>query len=249
MNNSFSDFQKIHIQQTTSTNCHLLELSIKERLPEGSVVVTDNQTHGRGHSGNAWESESGSNLTFSIILYPLSIKASGQFILSKAISLAVYDFISEIISNVVTVKWPNDVYVNDKKISGILIENFLEGEYLTKSIVGIGVNINQKKFVSNAPNPVSLRQLTEKTYALDDCLKTLHTFIMDRYRMMQEEVNKLNLDYLQNLYRFGRLSRYNAGRISFDAVISGIDHYGLLELTTATGERKTFGFKEIDFAI
>ena len=247
MNPVFPDFQIIHISQTTSTNCYLQELSNNEKLPEGSVVATDCQTQGRGQSGNSWESEPDANLTFSMILYPVMVEASDQFILSKVISLAVFDFISEIIPDGVSIKWPNDVYVGDKKISGILIENFIEGAYLTKTIAGIGVNINQKCFLSDAPNPVALRQLTGKTYPLKTCLLSLHTSIASRYRMMKENEEQLDSDYLQYLYRFGKLCRYSVDGVFFDATITGVNRYGMLEMTAANRERKVFGFKEVRF--
>jgi len=247
MNPIFPDFQIIRIPQTVSTNAHLLELSNAESLAEGTVVVTNHQTQGRGQAGNSWESEPGANLTFSIILYPVSVKASDQFILSKVISLAVFDFISEIIPGSVSIKWPNDVYVGDKKISGILLENFIEGAYLTKTIAGIGVNINQERFLSNVPNPVSLRQLTGATYPLENCLQTLHARIASRYRMISVNAEKLHSDYLRHLYRFGKLSRYSADGVFFDATITGVNCYGMLEMTTVTGDRREFGFKEVRF--
>ena len=246
MSRFFPDSKIIHIPNTTSTNCRLLQLSNVEKLPEGSIVATDNQTQGRGQASNSWESAPGANLTFSIVLYPTSVKASEQFILSKVISLAVYDLVSEFVTGV-SVKWPNDVYVDDKKIAGILIENFVLGEYLTKTIAGIGLNINQERFESDAPNPVSLRQLTGETYGLEDCLKSLHERIAVRYHTMNEDATQINSDYLKNLYRFGISNRFSANGISFDAVITGVNHYGMLELTTENNELKTFGFKEIKF--
>ncbi len=236
----------IRIKETTSTNWHLLQLSNTANLAEGTIVVADSQTQGRGQGENSWESQPGTNLTFSIILYPKSVKASRQFILSKAISLAVYDFVSQFVPGA-SVKWPNDVYVGDQKITGMLIENFIEGAYITKTIAGIGVNINQEQFLSDAPNPVSLRQLTDKAYQLEDCLQNLHTHILSRYRMITENAGKLNSDYLQHLYRFGQLSRFSADGVLFEATITGVNQYGMLEMTTIDGERKVFGFKEISF--
>ena len=241
MNYVFLKSQIIRIRQTASTNWHLLQLSDMENLAEGTVLVTDSQTQGRGQGNNSWESEPGANLTFSIILYPASVKALRQFILSKAISLAVYDFVSQYVPDVF-VKWPNDVYVGEQKISGILIENFIGGDYLTKTIAGIGVNINQKRFLSNAPNPVSLRQLTGKTYQLENILQILHTHIAARYRMIIEDADKLNSDYLQCLYRNGQLCRYSANGFFFDATITGVNDYGILEMITENKERKAFGF-------
>ena len=242
----FPNHQIIRIEQTASTNSYLLQLSNTESLAEGTVVVTDNQTQGRGQGNNTWESESGKNLTFSMILYPVSVEANGQFVLSKTISLAVYDFLSQFVSDV-SVKWPNDVYVGDQKITGILIENFIEGAFLTKTIAGIGVNINQERFVSDAPNPVSLRQLTGNSYLLDDCLKNLCMCIARRYRMMTANAHQLHEDYVHHLYRFGKPSRFSADGILFDATITGVNHYGMLEVETANGKCKTFDFKEIQF--
>ena len=246
--NIFPNSQIIRVKQTASTNCHLLQLSEKKNLTEGTVVVADNQTQGRGIDGNAWESEPNANICMSVILYPVSVKASEQFILSKAISLAVYDFISEYIQATrVYVKWPNDVYVDEKKITGILIENFISGAYISKTIAGIGVNINQERFFSDAPNPVSLRQLTGKTYSLEKCLHALHERIASRYRMMIDDTKSLNSDYLLHLYRLGKLHRYVANGSAFDATITGVNNYGMLEMLAANGEHKTFGFKEVKF--
>jgi len=246
MNRIFPNGIIIRTQQTASTNRHLLQLSNEEALAEGTVFVTENQTQGRGLANNLWESEPGMNLTFSIILYPSSVKISRQFILSKAISLAVYDFVSQYVTNV-TVKWPNDVYVADQKIAGILIENFTMEAYLTKTIAGIGLNINQIIFKSDAPNPVSLQQLTGKTYLLKELLKDLHERIATRYRMIFENPEKLNSDYLNHLYRFGRMGMFSADGVFFEATVTDINDYGMLEITTSKGERKTFGFKEIVF--
>ena len=203
MNPIFPDSQILRIRQADSTNRYLAQLSKEENLAEGTLVVAYEQTHGRGQGNNSWESEPGANLTFSILLYPSFIHASQQFVLSKAVSLAVYDFVSQHVADV-AVKWPNDVYVNEKKIAGILIENFIIDDYLSKTIVGIGLNINQNVFVSDAPNPVSLRQLTGKTYPLERCLQNLHVLIAARYRMVKEDAEQLDLDYLQHLYQYGK---------------------------------------------
>jgi BirA family biotin operon repressor/biotin-[acetyl-CoA-carboxylase] ligase len=160
--------------------------------------------------------------------------------------LAVYDFLSQYVTGVL-IKWPNDIYVNEQKITGILIENFIGGEYLTKTIAGIGLNINQERFFSDAPNPVSLQQLTGKTHSLENCLQDLHAKIADRYRMIIETPEKLNSEYLQHLYRFGKPSHYFADGVFFDATITGVNKYGMLEMTTANGERKAFRFKEVRF--
>ena len=241
----FPESQIIRVRQTASTNSCLQHLSEQKKLPEGAIVVTDNQTCGRGTGCNSWESETSANVCMSIILYPTSTPASEQFILSKVISLAVYDFLSEHLHKGVSVKWPNDIYVDDKKISGILIENYICGDYITKTIAGIGININQEHFLSDAPNPVSLRQITGKTYSIENCLQTIRYNIAKRYSMAKETPVKIHSEYLQHLYRFGKLCQYSANGVIFSAIITGVNMYGMLEMKTSNGVRKTFGFKEL----
>lgn len=243
----FPESRIVHLDEVTSTNPVLQELSTREKLPEGSIVITDRQTQGRGQGNNYWESEPFKNLTFSILLYPRNMKASDQFLLSKVISLSVHDFISQHVDDV-WVKWPNDVYVGNKKITGILIENFIESGYINKSIAGIGININQEVFHSDASNPVSLIQLTGHSLDLDTCLSDLMDCIRTRYRMLTDGwTSILNSDYLRYLYRFGQLSRFSVDGEIFEAYITGVNKYGMLEMITMKNEHKLFGFKEVNF--
>jgi BirA family biotin operon repressor/biotin-[acetyl-CoA-carboxylase] ligase len=237
--------QIIRVEQTESTNVHLLRLSENERLPEGVVLVAGYQTHGRGQGVHAWESEREKNLTFSIVLYPTFVKGAEQFVLSEVVSLAVRDFIAQYVGDV-SVKWPNDVYVGDRKITGILIENFIKGGYLTKTVVGIGININQTAFVSDAPNPVSLRQLTGLRFNLEDCLHRTLQCLNDRYdQLRRQRTDALHSDYLSHLYRFDQWKNYIADGEIFEARITGVNKYGILEMCTRSNELKTFGFKEV----
>jgi BirA family biotin operon repressor/biotin-[acetyl-CoA-carboxylase] ligase len=242
-----SDFNIIRLTQTSSTNCYLNELSVKEKLPEGTIVITDNQTSGRGQASNKWESGISTNLTFSIILYPTFLEASAQFMLSKVISLAVYDFICQFVTNEVYVKWTNDIYVKNKKIAGILIENFMCGENLTKTIAGVGININQKHFESNAPNPISLHQITSEVYNLENCLDKVCKSIANRYNQLKNNPSEIDSDYLAHLYRFGTLGKYYADGEYFNATITAINKYGMLQLTTENHQQKYYGFKEVVF--
>ncbi len=243
---TFPNRQIIKVDETTSTKSCLADLSINTKLPEGSVVLTNTQTQGRGLGENSWESEPGKNLTFSIILYPSFVKAENQFVLSKVISLGVCDFIRNYVAGT-SVKWPNDVYVADKKITGILIENYMEGAFLTKTIAGIGININQEQFFSHAPNPVSLHQLTGEYYDLNICLEETVNHIATRYQMLKEQSRLLDADYLKYMYRFGKTGKFRSEEGSFEAAITGINRFGMLELTTTDQVKKTFGFKEVSF--
>ena len=152
-------FTKEHLAETDSTNTYLQQLDADRHLPEGYIAYTDTQRAGRGQRGNSWESQPGKNLTFSLLLRPEHIPANQQFLLSQAVSLAATDVLNRYASGF-SIKWPNDIYWEDKKIAGILIENVLSGSTFARSIVGIGLNINQERFISDAPNPVSLFQIT-----------------------------------------------------------------------------------------
>lgn len=159
----------IRLAETDSTNNYLREQCAKARLPEGSLVIADFQTAGKGQVGNSWESEAGKNLMFSILLYPDSLPANRQFLISQIASLSVKETL-EGYTDSVKVKWPNDIYWKDRKICGMLIENDLSGQHLYCSVIGIGLNINQEIFRSDAPNPVSLTQITGKAYDREEVL-------------------------------------------------------------------------------
>jgi len=171
----------IRLPETKSTNSYAIELLKQDRPKEGSVVITDHQTHGKGTDTNTWESEKGKNLTFSLILYP-ALGADQQFILNKAISLGIYDFLISILPNhKVSIKWPNDLYIGDKKACGILIQNSVLGNKLEYMVAGIGLNVNQILFTSNAPNPISLKMASGLDYNLDEYIQKLPTLIFNNY--------------------------------------------------------------------
>ncbi len=146
--------------------------------PHGLVVAAREQTAGRGQRGNTWESGPGLNLSFSIVLRPGDLHAVRQFCISEAVALAVAETVEEElrsngVDDPVYVKWPNDIYVGDRKICGILIENTVTGTHIDKSVVGIGLNVNQREFHSDAPNPVSIIQLTARETPLQPLLDRL----------------------------------------------------------------------------
>ena len=160
----------VRVEETDSTNNYLHARANPKELPEGSVVWADFQTAGRGQIGNAWESEAGANLTFSAVLYPSFLPANRQFLISQIAALSVKQLLDKYTGEV-TIKWPNDIYWRDRKICGMLIENDLSGMSIYSSIIGIGININQKEFRSNAPNPVSLYQITGREYDLEQLME------------------------------------------------------------------------------
>ncbi len=150
-------------ETVTSTNDRLAELCQEKKIKEFTTLMAEYQTAGKGQRGNSWESEYGKNLTFSTVFYPQTIAPASQFILSMAVASAICTALAHYVhADCLQIKWPNDIYWKDKKIAGILIENDLTGSQISQSIIGIGININQEEFHSSAPNPVSLRQITQK---------------------------------------------------------------------------------------
>lgn len=191
----------IRLEETTSTNNYLRGLVGKEPLPEGSIVVTEYQTAGRGQVGNTWESEPGKNLMFSIILYPDFLPANRQFLISQIAALSVKETLDAYVDGI-TVKWPNDIYWRDKKICGMLIENDLTGHSLYCSVIGIGININQREFLSDALNPVSLVQITGREYDREEILNSFLKRLYDRYLgLLQEKEEEIRSAYMAALYR------------------------------------------------
>ena len=213
-------------------------------LPEGFVVYTDFQTAGKGQQGNAWESERGANLLFSLLLYPHHIDIEQQFLISQTVCLGIKKTLDNYFDHI-TVKWPNDIYWKDKKLSGILIQNALQEATLKSSIVGIGLNVNQTMFVSDTPNPVSMRQITNKIYNRDQLLSEIHTNIMDLYKNADKVF--IEQEYNKSLYRRSGFHTFRAGNDVFQAEIYSIGSDGLLTLETKKGEKRGFYFKEVEF--
>ncbi len=239
----------IKVESVDSSNNYALDLIKKSKVVEGTVVWAFEQTKGRGQRDNYWESEKGKNLTFSIILFPEFLEVEQQFLLSKAVSLGIVDFIKTYVENV-SIKWANDIYVNDKKIAGTLIENSIIGNKILSSVVGIGLNINQTIFISNAPNPVSLKLITGNDYDLEESLSLLCNFIESRYLQLKaNELSQLNYDYLNTLYRYNAFYTYESDGKRFIAKITGIAKSGRLILETRQGEIKEFDFNEVLFVI
>ena len=246
------DFKIIHIDETDSTNRWLRDrensfVTSADITKEPSLcVVADYQTAGKGCGANSWESERGKNLTFSLLLHPEEIPASCQFRISEAVSVALCRTLESYIYNKVEIKWPNDIYVGDRKICGILIENRLLGSTIKDSIVGIGLNVNQASFLSDAPNPVSLFQLlgkeVDREELLDAFLKTLNdVFAMD--------IETLSAAYRHRLYRQEGYYDYEDANGLFRAKLQNVLTDGRLVLLDTEGKARFYAFKEVSFII
>ncbi|MDR2496164.1 MAG: biotin--[acetyl-CoA-carboxylase] ligase [Tannerellaceae bacterium] len=241
----------IRLRETASTNLHMLELLEKDSLPEGSVVTAEYQTAGRGQAGgSAWESAPAQNLTFSLLLRPEQIRAREQFILAQISALAVKETL-DLFAGGFTVKWPNDVYWNNKKICGILIENTLMGEYISSSVVGIGLNVNQTAFPEMEAAPVSLRMITGEMYEREALLQRLLRRLFDRYRRIcsADALAEARTEYRQALYRRDGFHPYRDRTGLFEACIADVEPSGHLLLMLRSGETRRYALKEVSCII
>ena len=221
--------------------------------PAGLVIATREQTAGRGQRGNTWEAQPGANLTFSLLLRPAAIPAARQFELSMIVSLAIVDTVDAVLEDAgcplrAEIKWPNDIYVADRKICGILIENTLTGRSIDRSIVGIGLNVNQTVFLSDAPNLASLCGFTGRAYMLEPLLERLSDAILKSMSAYDAapDPDALTTRYMSRLWRrSGMWPFVTPGGERFEA---SIEHVGADGMLTLSGNR-TFAFKEVAFVL
>ena len=226
-------FEKIHLSETDSTNNWL-----KEHDDGRDVVVwADYQTTGRGSGTNTWESERGQNLLFSMLIHPVSLKPTEQFRVSMAISLAIVHALQPI---ALSIKWPNDIYWNDRKLCGILIENSLAGQHIRQSIIGVGLNVNQTLFLSDAPNPVSLCQISGQKY---DCEQLLDNIIA----CFTLDINPF--DYRALLYRQNGYHAYRDQEGDFEARLHTVEDDGHLLLQDRENRLRRYAFKEVSYLL
>lgn len=235
-----------HFDKTASTNDDARDAKYRD----GDIVWADFQTAGRGQRGHTWQSRAGENLTFSVVLEPTFLPVTEQFMLLEAVALALTDFFASL-GVKTAVKWTNDIYVGDKKAVGILIEHSYAGGKLARTIVGIGINVNQTDFPSDIPNPVSLALLTGKRYELEALLRDFEQSLGRRYEQLRRgEWDTLQSDYHSALYR--RDERYvyalpNGEK--FGGIIRGVKPQGELIVELDDGRVTSFLFKEIEFII
>ncbi len=241
--------QVIHdLPAVASTNAYALSLLSKSKPPEGTVISTFRQTEGRGQIGSIWESEPDKNISLSVLFYPEFLRALHQFQLNQAFSLAVRDFVADQLAVDVKIKWPNDIYVEDRKIAGILIQNAITNNHLRSTVAGIGINVNQAAFLTNPPNPTSFLLKTGREFDLESLVLSLCQFIEQRYLQLKSgKIVPLQQDYLRHLYRFATpgLFQRASGEI-FHGTITGLDETGRLRVSINETE-EVFDLKEIKF--
>ena len=250
----------MYIKQTHSTSS-LLREQYSDALPHLYTIRTDFQTAGRGQAGNSWESEEGKNLLFSTLLRYEGILAAEQWRLSMLVAVALWDTLAKYLpQEQLTIKWPNDIYFGDKKLVGILIENSLSGQYVGYSIVGIGVNVNQTAWISNAPNPISMKEITGKDY---DVESLMNEWILSLKSWEIAPVEDIRAAYLAHLYRREGWYSYVEREVNltptaiaregienaFLAEIVNVTEQGELLLRLQNKEEKKYHFKQIRFVL
>lgn len=241
--------KKIFLDRVTSTNDVALEQIKSGIAVHGTVIYAGEQISGRGQQGNKWISSYNKNLTVSIILKPTSLPAASQFLISKAVSVALVNLLSEYTTGI-SIKWPNDIYAGNDKIAGILIEHSIKGDRLESSVVGIGLNLNQSEFSSDLPNPVSLGMITGMDYNRETILNKLCRNIDSLYSMVDKgNFKPVDNDYHIHLYRRGVYSDYRINGLAIRGIIEGVDEFGRLLLQDEGGTIKAYSFKEIEFIL
>lgn len=245
----------IHIPECESTNTKLIQLNTEKALrdgigfSEGTILWSDFQSAGKGQRGNSWESENGKNLLFSLLLYPSFLEANKQFYISQVIALGIAKSLNKYTTDI-SIKWPNDIYWKNEKISGTLIENSLVDSRIASSICGIGININQTLFLSNAPNPTSLKTITTKEYNLNILLNEIADNIMHFYSLLKEDQTQLiRQTYKDNLFRKDGFHYFNDGNDDFEAKIKDIEESGILVLESKDTTERKFAFKEVKYIL
>ena len=229
----------IKLSDTASTNDYLLGLNTDRDL----CVATDYQSAGKGMGTNTWESEPGKNLLFSILLHPTWLPINKQYLLSMAEAVAIV----EVLGKGFEIKWPNDIYYGDKKLSGTRIDINLQGSTLKDVIIGTGINVNQEIFLSDAPNPISLKNITGQEHDRDILLRDILERFYIYYKKVQENPQTIVRLYHEYLYRRTDLHNYADKDGTFQAEIVSVAENGIITLRRNDGTLSHYEFKELKF--
>lgn len=246
MKTLFTGLNCIELQSTDSTNNYAAILLKQTNVPEGTVILAHEQTQGKGQRGAIWLSEKGKNLTFSVIYKPVFLSVTHQFMLSKITALALLKLVSKYADNV-KIKWPNDIWVNNKKIAGVLIENNVSGNVIQSSVIGVGININQVMFMPEL-NATSLYLENKKVFDSKEILSEFCVLLEGYYlQLRNNSINKIEDEYLQYLFGINQWLKYNYYGKNITAIITGVSTSGKLCLTTTDNNKLECEVKEIKF--
>jgi BirA family biotin operon repressor/biotin-[acetyl-CoA-carboxylase] ligase len=246
---SSPEIRHIHLAETASTNSYARESSLNGGA---MLITTDYQTAGRGQRGNRWESAPGANLLFSLAISPAHIPASQQFVLCELISVALCEVLSRYTDGIRS-KWPKYIYHRDRKLSGILIEHDIEGTYIARTIIGIGLNVNQAHFTSDAPNPISLFQILGHEVSRQALLSEICDTFTALYQAMltapdsTQGRDAMHRRYSALLYRLSTPALYRDVQGTFSAILRRVEPDGRLRLEDEQGTLRSYLFKEVEY--
>ncbi len=241
----------LRYKSLNSTNLEAQKLLSQGKKPlEGTTIMADLQTDGKGQRGNAWASPIGQNLLSSYILYPKHLLPKQQFILNIVSSLAVYDLLQELEIEKVSIKWPNDIYIGNKKVAGILTQSNISSQKILSTVIGIGLNVNQKTFDPALPNPTSIFLEKSTETSLEYLLDRLCFFLEKRYLQSKSasSIAPLRKRYTDLLFRLGQVATFIIDGQHQAGIIQGIDINGKLILEMEEHTR-IFDFQELRFAL
>jgi BirA family biotin operon repressor/biotin-[acetyl-CoA-carboxylase] ligase len=249
MTSNQQSFPFIKLDAIDSTNNYAMNL-VKEGWTKNLACIwARDQFQGKGQRGNTWLSEAGKNLTCSIIFFPESLDAAHNFYISMAVCLAAKKFLQASCQNV-QIKWPNDLYLADKKTGGILIENTLEKENIRSSIIGVGINLNQKEFSADIPNPTSVLLNSGKELDIEKSVLALYSSIIESLKKLDLGLfNEIKHSYLQNLYGLGVQLSFRDLQGEFKGIIQGVEDTGELVIKDPEGKQRKYAFKEVEMIL
>lgn len=240
----------IELEEINSTNDYAAALLLNDKQPDGTIVLAQHQSHGKGQGKNIWESAKGKNLLMSVVLNQLNLKATDQFFISEMTAISIVSAIKELYEIDLIIKWPNDIYFNNKKIGGILIRNSIGEGIIKHSIIGIGININQEEFPENIPNPSSLSLILQRKLDKEAIFYSLIQTLNDNYlRLLSSDFEYFKKEFEKNLIGFNKEMQFidNKGK-SFEAIILGVKESGEL-LIKIRNEIKSFSHGEIKLVL
>ncbi len=236
-----------HIEQIDSTNAYLQRQQSECNI-RNWVVSASEQTAGKGMGSNSWESEVGKNLTFSLALDMGFLPAARQFLLSEAVPLGIVEVLDTMLPvDKLSIKWPNDIYYENRKLAGILINSTIKATMMDVSIIGIGLNVNQTRFQDWPTHPVSLKQITGKEYDLQPLLEQVAESIYNKVEVLKTNPTDIEQDYLKRLFRCRTWADYEVDGKVLQLYMEGIDEFGRLLLKDKENQTLCFDIKEIKF--
>ena len=238
-----------HFKQLDSTNAYLQRKQSDCDI-RNWVVSADEQTAGKGMGSNGWESEVGKNLTFSLALDMSFLPAERQFLLSEAVPLGIIEVLDTLLPNEkLNIKWPNDIYYDNHKLAGILINSTIKANMMDVSIIGIGLNVNQLQFQNWPTHPTSLKQVMGSNYDLQPLLEQIAEHILTKVEQLKSDPTAIEQEYLKRLFRYRTWADYEVDGKTLRLFMTGIDTFGRLQLVDEQQEMHCYEIKQIKFLV